>query len=289
MKKFTAIILSAAAVLSLASCGGNTVTENKTEDTLTVYTSFYAMADFAKEVGGDKVNVEILCPVGSEPHDFEPTASDMAKLTKADVFIYNGMDMEHWAESVAENLGNVTVVIASEGIEPGTVEYDPHIWLNPDKAHMEMENIAKGYIAADAENESYYREQLAACKEKTDALKAEMEDAAAGFKKKNIVTSHEAYSNLADALGIVALGVNNLDNSEDPTPTTMAKLEAFIKNNDIKYVFTEPLSSSAVMDTIAADTGCEVLTLDPFEGNAEGKGYFDVMYANLEALKTALN
>ena len=69
----------------------------------------------------------------------------------------------------------------------------------------------------------------------------------------------------------------------------MAEIEDFIKANDIKYVFTEPLSTSKIIQTIADDTGCEILTLDPFEGSTENKDYFAVMYENLEALKTALS
>ena len=69
----------------------------------------------------------------------------------------------------------------------------------------------------------------------------------------------------------------------------MAEVEMHIETNNIKYIFTEPLSTSKVIYTIAEDTGCEILTLDPFEGNLENKDYFTVMYENLEALKTALS
>ncbi|EKC63372.1 ABC transporter metal-binding lipoprotein, partial [human gut metagenome] len=67
-------------------------------------TSFYAMYDFAKTIGGDDIDLTNIVPTGTEPHDFEPTASDMAKLSEADIFIYNGVGMESWADKIIETL-----------------------------------------------------------------------------------------------------------------------------------------------------------------------------------------
>ena len=69
-----------------------------------VYTSFYAMYDFTKTIGGDDIDLTNIVPTGTEPHDFEPTASDMAKLSEADIFIYNGVGMESWADKIIETL-----------------------------------------------------------------------------------------------------------------------------------------------------------------------------------------
>ena len=101
MKKILPLI----ATLSLLLSACENVSEKSADsDKISVYTSFYAMYDFAKTIGGDKADVKVLCPVGTEPHDYEPTAADMAKLSQADVFIYNGMGMEHWTESIEDTL-----------------------------------------------------------------------------------------------------------------------------------------------------------------------------------------
>lgn len=277
----------------LAGCGGNNTVTTDTatdNDKLQVYTSFYAMYDFARMLGGDMVEIHNLCPTGSEPHEFEPTAQDMAKLSSADVFIYNGMGMEHWVDSVVSTLGgDVIIVEASEAIPNITESYDPHVWLDPENAYAQMQAIADSFADADPDNADYYENKLDECRVKIEELDNAFKEAAADFKSHDIITSHEAYFNLCNAYGLIQLAVNGVDNEEDPTPARMAEVEMHIETNNIKYIFTEPLSTSKVVDTIAADTGCEVLTLDPFEGNLENKDYFTVMYENLEALKTALS
>lgn len=293
MIKFFKTAAAAAAITVLASCGtqtSDTANSGNNGDKIQVYTSFYAMYDFAREIGGDMADIYIMCPAGSEPHDFEPTASDMAALTESDLFIYNGMGMEHWTESVTEALSGSDVIIveASANIPNVSENYDPHVWLDPENALAEMEAIADGFIEADPENKDYYSSRLDDCRSRIEQLDNDYKTAAAGFSSHNIVTSHDAYFNLCNAYGLIQFAVNGVDNSEDPTPTRMAEIIEFIKANDIKYVFNEPLSTSKILQSIADETGCELLTLDPFEGNTEDKSYFDVMYSNLESLKTAL-
>ncbi len=286
-------ILAAAAALSiLTSCGVSTDEPSDTgSDKIQVYTSFYAMYDLTRAIAGDSADVYNLCPTGSEPHDFEPTAAEMAELTDADVFIYNGMHMEPWTDSVSETLSGSDVIIveASADVPHVTENYDPHVWLDPENAYAQMEAIANALIQADPGNRGYYTARLEECRGKIDKLDDDYKTAVSGFSSHLIITSHEAYMNLCDAYGLIQTAVNGVDNSEDPTPTRMAEIEELINANNIKYIFTEPLSTSKIVETIAEDTGCDILVLDPFEGSTEDKDYFTVMYENLEALKTALS
>lgn len=123
MKKnlFTVTALAAAAALSFGSLNlaHAAETENTSSDKkLNVMASFYPMYDFAVKVGGDKVEVTNMVPAGTEPHDWEPAATDIKNLEDADVFIYNGAGMEHWTEDVLDSLENkdLKVVEASEGL-----------------------------------------------------------------------------------------------------------------------------------------------------------------------------
>ena len=116
---------------------------------------FFKKKPFAHRVGkpracpGDKADVYLLCPVGSEPHDFEPKTSDMAKLSKADVFIYNGMGMESWAEKTVQSLktDTLSVVEASKNIPYVTENEDAHVWLDPENAIYEMKNIKDAFAS----------------------------------------------------------------------------------------------------------------------------------------------
>lgn len=287
MKKISFMIpILSAAILSGCGAGNGQQDSGK----LQVYTSFYAMYDFARMIGGDMAEIHNICPVGSEPHDFEPTAQDMAGLSKADVFIYNGLGMEHWADSAAETLGDDTIIVEASSAVPNITENsDPHVWLDPENAIAELEAIADSFSRADPDNAQYYMENLGDYRDKAKELDWKFENASENFSSREIITSHDAYSTLCSAYDLVQIPINGVDNEEEPTPARMAEVETHIKENNIKYIFTEPLSTSKIIDTISADTGCGVLTLDPFEGNLDNKDYFTVMNENLEALKQALN
>ncbi len=286
MKKLSVFILALLQLVLSTACQST----NPNSDKLQVYTSFYAMYDFAKQIGGDKADIYLLCPPGQEPHDFEPTAHDIAKLSTADIFIYNGMGMEHWAKSVADMLSdNVTVIEASKYATHKVQNGDPHIWLNPKNAYEQGEAIADALIEKDPANKDYYKKNLKEYRQKINYLKQDLETARNMFRSHTIVVSHDAYANLCELLKITQISVSGKDNADEPTPQKMAEIEKYIKENNIKYIFTEPLGTSDIMKALAKDTGCEILALDPFEGNSENKDYFKVMYENIAALTQALN
>lgn len=285
-KNISAVILAISVLFSLAGCKTTAVISEKPQ----VYTSFYAMYDFTKQIAQDKADVYILCSTGQEPHDYEPTAKDISKLSDADILIYNGMGMEHWTDSVLNTLKNTDLlcVNTSDYAECITEENDPHIWLNPDNAYKQFEAIADALSQKDPDNTQFYEERLAEVKDKLDILNKDYNNTISEFSSRDIVVSHKAYANLCNAYSLNQIPINGISNSDDPTPMQMAEIEKYVLDNNIKYIFKEPLSSSSVVETIANDTSCGVLVLDPFEGNADGKDYFTVMYENLEALKTAL-
>lgn len=283
MKKFAVLVLS---LIFLVGCAPKI---EKNSDKMQVYTSFYAMYDFAKLIGGDRVDIELLCPVGSEPHDFEPKTSDMAKLTDADVFIYNGMGMESWAEDIAEELDDVTVVEASKDIPYVVENYDSHVWLNPQNALKEMENIKDAFCERDSKNADYYSENFALCERKINELVNSYREASKNFSDRNVVVAHAAYGYLCNAFNLNQTAVEGMYGEGGATPTAIAEAVNFIKINNIKYIFATSLQSGKTMETIAKETGAEILVLNPFEGDTDGKDYFTVMEENLISLKKALN
>ena len=146
----------------MAGCTGNT-SKKKSNGKIRITTSFYTMYDFAKKIGGDKVEVINLVPAGTEPHDWEPSTKDLIEMEKSDIFIYNGAGMEQWVDDVLESLDTeeLTSVEASKGIKllkdqdahehdhEHNSENDPHVWLDPQNAKYEMNKIKKALIKAD--------------------------------------------------------------------------------------------------------------------------------------------
>ena len=288
MKKLFIGLLTLIMSLSVMGCNKENTSES---DKVQVYTSFYAMYDFAKMIGGDMADIYMLCPPGQEPHEFEPTARDIANLTDSDIFIYNGMGMEHWADTVVEALKSSDVICINTAYNAPfiTDSNDPHVWLNPKNAYSQMNEICSAFVLADPKNAEYYKSNLDLCRGKIDTLINDYESAVDDFKSKDIIVSHDAYSNLCHAFGLNQIPLNGIDNHNDPSPARLAEVEAYIKDNGITHIFKEPLGTGTIVETIANDTATEILVLDPFEGNIEGKDYFTVMYENLNALITALS
>lgn len=282
------------------------------DEKLKVLASFYPMYDFAQKVGGDKVEVANMVPAGTEPHDWEPAATDIRQLEDADIFIYNGAGMEHWTEDVLSSLDNQDLVIveASKGLELMEGEaheheedeeehededdhdtgYDPHVWLNPLNAKAEMENIKNALVEADPENEAYYTENYEKYSVKFDQLDEKYREELADMKGKDIIVAHEAFGYLCNAYGLNQVGIEGLSPDSEPDPARMKEIIEFAKENQIKTIYFEELVSPKVAETIAEEIGAKTSVLNPLEGlNDEqlkaGEDYFSIMEENLTALK----
>ena len=277
---------------------------------LQVMASFYPMYDFARKIGGDYVSVTDMVPAGTEPHDWEPAAKDIAALENADVFVYSGAGLEYWAEDILQTLQNEALVTveASKGITLLTAEeegaheeddghdhgeYDPHVWLDPMKAKEEMANIRDAFSEADPAHAAEYVANYETCAEKLDALDTEYRETLAQCSKKEIVVSHEAFGYLCGAYDITQMGIEGLMPDSEPDPARMAEITDFVRAHEVRVIFSEELVSEKVAQTIAQETGAEVETLNPLEGLSEaelaaGADYFSVMEDNLAKLAAAL-
>ena len=333
MKKNLLTITTLAATAALSIGSFNLVYAAEAEKTtsdkkLNVMASFYPMYDFAVKVGGDKVEVTNMVPAGTEPHDWEPAATDIKNLEDADVFIYNGAGMEHWTEDVLDSLENkdLIVVEASKGLtllegkeeeededesadssseksedeeesdnsDSEEITYDPHVWLNPLNAEAEMENIKNAFVEADPENKDYYEKNYENYVEKFTQLDKDYREGLADTKSKNLITSHEAFGYLCQAYGLNQVGIEGLSPDSEPDASRMDEIIQFAKENDVKTIFFEELVSPKVSETIADEIGAKTAVLNPLEGLTDeeisaGEDYFSVMESNLKTLEEALN
>jgi zinc transport system substrate-binding protein len=274
--------------------GCNTTKTDSSDASLTVCTSFYAICDFAGEVGGDRVNVINMVPTGTEPHDWEPSAHDMLTISGADVLFYNGLGMESWVDSVKASISksDVEYVELSEGLSDEGLT-DPHVWLDPERAAAMTNKIADTLAEKDSENADYYRQRAEDFIGRLTELDEAYSQALAPYEGKSIVVSHEAYSYLCNRYGINQIAVEGVIPESEPSPEQMKNIINYIKENNIKYIFFEELLSPKVVNAISEETGATLLELNPFEGLEQedieaGEDYISVMYDNLENIKTAL-
>jgi zinc transport system substrate-binding protein len=270
---------------------------------LKVMASFYPLQYFASEVGGSRVEVVNVTPAGSEPHDYEPTPQDVAKLQDAKLVIVNGAGLEPWFDKIKEALKG-KVVIASEGLDlkKGVPEEgeedtgdmkDPHVWLNPILAKSLVDKILAGFVSADPGNKTVYEQNAQNLKERLDTLDQSFREGLTTCIKKDFITSHAAFAYLASQYGLNQVSISGISPEEEPSAQQLAEVADFARKNDVKYIFFETLVSPKLSETIASEIGAKTLVLDPIEGLSDdditqGKNYFTVMESNLNNLQTAL-
>lgn len=286
MKKIFILAL----LIALTGCGSAPV---KTSNKPQIYTSFYAVYDFVSEVGGDKVDVHNLVPSGTEPHDWEPSSKDMLNLNSADVLFYNGLGMESWIDKVKGAVNREKPQYVELGKDFDQSKHDPHIWLDPKNVVTISNKIYETLSALDPSNQAYYKENLDNFTGELNALNKEFETQLSDVKSKKIVVSHEAYSYLCSAYGLEQTAIDGISADSEPSPAKMKEIADYIKANNIKYIFYEELVSPKVAQSLAQETGVELLPLNPFEGLEQeeidnGENYISVMEQNLENIVKAL-
>mgnify|MGYP000028086739 FL=1 len=304
MKKVGLIFVSISALL-LGACGNSTASE---DGKLNIVTTFYPVYEFTKQVAGDEANVDLLVKAGTEVHDYEPSARDIARIQEADVFVYENENMETWVHDVEESIdtSKVSVIRATEGmlLLPGSEEgedydhseeghshaYDPHVWLSPTRAITLVETIRDSLVAKYPEKKDTFETNAAAYIEKLDALDTKYSETLSAAKQKYFVTQHTAFAYLALDYGLRQVSITGVAADEDSTPSRLAELTDYINEYGIKYIYFEENASKSVAETLANETGVQLDVLNPLESLTDedmknGKDYISVMEDNLTALE----
>lgn len=253
------------------------------------------MADFTRQIGGDLLQVDTLIADGVEPHDWEPTAKDLTKLGNARLFVYNG-GVENWARPALEAVKDkqVASVEAGKGLfDEKATHVDPHVWLSPRKAVLEVAAITAALVQADPEHAAVYKKNSEAYQEKLLQLDQRLTELAAKAPQKLFVTTHAAFGHLAEDYGLQQVAIMGISPDAEPTPADLKNLISTIKDNQVKYVFFETLVSPRIAQIVAEASGAETLVLDPLEGLSEagrnnGDDYLKIMTRNIDNLELAL-
>ncbi|MEH7307774.1 metal ABC transporter substrate-binding protein [Neobacillus drentensis] len=307
MKRLLCPIIIFLLILSGCSNAEQTKGEKIKEGTkkLQIVTTFYPMYYFTQKVAGSSANVELLIPNGAEPHDWEPTAKDMAKIQDADMFIYNSRYFESWTEKVLKSINdpNLTVVEASKGIElmnaleseeqhhgDHASSKDPHVWLSPVLAQQEVDTITQALEKQDPSNKNQYEKNADKFKSQLADLDHLYKETIDKAKKKEFVTQHAAFGYLAKQYGLTQIPIAGLSPDVEPTLGKLKELAEVTKKKNVKVIYFEGLTSSKVAQTLANEIGAKTEVLNPLEGltkedQEKGLDYIDVMKENLETLK----
>lgn len=276
----------------VAGCGGQ---QSADKNKLQVAASFYPMAEFASAVGGQHVQVTCLVPDGAEPHDWEPSPKDLTRLGRAQVFVYNGM-VEPWAQQALDALSERKIVPLEAGHDlfARGGKQDPHVWVSPKKAIIEVQRITEVLCEVDAKHTDDYKANSRAYIAKLEQLDKKLAAVAQKAPRKVFVTAHAAFGHLAADYGLRQLSVAGISAEAEPTPGDLQRLIATVKREKVRYVFFETLTDPKIAKLVAQETGAQTAVLDPLEGldeegRKQGLDYLKIMEQNIANLEKALN
>jgi len=281
---------------SIAVFGTNTPQQITSTDNskLQVISSFNPLYEFSQNVGQEKVDATLLVPTGVEPHDWEPTIKDVQKMQNTDLIIINGIGFENWVDDLVETGYSGTIVDTSDGIlikthkeEHNHNEGDPHIWLNPVYAKIQVQNIANAFSKSDSSNDQYYQSNAAKYIKELDILDSKIRTELSDCKN-DFIAFHDAFSYFAEEYN---LNQHTIISSNDPhgeiTAKTLENIITTAKKLNINVIFAEESVNTRTSEIIANEIDGKVLVLSPLEVVSDGT-YISRMTENLDNLKEAL-
>ena len=286
---------------------------------MTVTTTIYPLYSIAKEIGADKIKLQNLIPFGVEAHGFDPTPTDMAKLSKSDIFITSSDSMEPWKDKIVKSLKiEQKVFDMSEYVKLRTIQeendehledekdkkehkhehehdgFDPHYWVSLNNYILMTETITKLFIEKDSTNKDFYIQNSNNYLAKVKALKEKYDLSMATCTNKKILVNHDAFGYFADDYEVKQYSISGMSPEDKPSAKQIADLIDLVKNERINTVFFEEFASPKVAQTIAKAANVKIDTLRPAENiskeeNKKGYGYLQIMEENLEKLKFAMD
>ena len=286
---------------------------------LQVVTSANFLYEFTQNIGNEMIDVTLLVPMGVDPHDWEPTIRDTERLQKSDMIIINGIGYEHWIGSL-ELTGIAGILVdTSNGIstldsikydeekhdddakEDGHDEHteedghdernhgalDPHIWLNPVYAQLQVKNIANALSNSDPTNKNYYQSNAAIYNQELNLLDTKIRTELSGCTT-DFITFHDAFSYFSKEYGLTQHTIiSSTDSHGEVTLQTLENIISLARELNIKVIFAEESTSTKTSQVIADEIGGKVLVLSPLEIVSD-ETYVEKMTQNLENLKDAL-
>ena len=222
------------------------------------------VADFATNVGGDRVRVTSLFKPNVDPHDYEPSPADIDTIARADLVLENGAGLESWLHDTVTSSGfGGPVVDTSQGVRLRQVggEPDPHIWQNPRNAQVMAANIERALAKAEPADAGVFQANLDAYTKQLHALDAEVQRQIDGLANKKLVTNHDAFGYYIDRYGLQFVGsiIPSFDTSAELSGRDIRDLVAKIKATKVKAVFSETSLPPKTAETIASEGGVKVV------------------------------
>ena len=315
MKKIVALILA----LSVILCGCSYKKQSeyvKSNEKLNIITTIFPQYDFVRQIAGDKVNLHMLIPPGSESHTFEPTPKDIINIQNCDIFIYAGGENDEWVRNIISSINSNTKFISLiddiippmeqqhiEGMQDTHEhskehhkEYDEHVWTSPVNAQIISKYICDTLCEMDEKNADYYKDNYASYSVKLGELDSKVKNILKDAKRNYIIFGDRfPIRYFTEQYGIKYYAAFPGCAAEvEPSPKTLIFLTDKIREENVPVVFYREFSNKKVATILSEETGAKMLlfhsahsiTSEEFKN---GITYIDIMTKNINNLAEALN
>ena len=294
------------ALLFLAGCGS---APQSGDSAVSVLASTSFLADIAQNVAGDRLAVESLLPIGADPHAYQAAPADVSKIAESDVLILNGIEYEHFIESLLENAGGERLVIeATEGLTPHAMDEhaegdedhaheagDPHMWLDPNLVIAYVENIRDGLSEADPEGADTYKANagayIAQLRELDAFIREQVETIPA--ERRLLVTNHETFGYFAGRYGFTVVDtiLPSFSSEAGASAREVASAIDAVKTSGAPAIFLGEVENADLAEQIANETGVKVvdgLYLETLTDGPPAATYIEMMKYNVTQIVEGL-
>lgn len=313
MKKIIAVLVTFFLIIGIIFVAlGNTKNNTQTNGKIAVVTSLFPEYDFVKQIGKERVNVQILLPPGAESHTYEPTPKDIVNINEADMFVFTSDIMEPWADKIANSIDSDTKIVqAAKNIDLIEIEhhhdeedeeeheahkYDSHVWLNPQYAIKIVENITEELCEISPKDAEYFKDNAKLYIEELKKLDKEIEETITNSKKHKLVFGGEfAYIYFINRYGLeYATAYDGCGEGAEPSVAKIKEIVDTMNNEKIPVIFYQELSTGKIANMIADETNAKALLFHTAHNVTSkdlenGVTYVSLMKDNLENIKQALN
>ncbi len=283
----------------------------RAQDKIKVIASFSILADFVRNVGGERVEVQTLVGPNGNAHVYAPSPADAKKVADAKVVFVNGLGFEGWLDRLVKASGTkATIVVATKGVRPrqrgsddGDHDHDhghdhgradPHAWQSVANAKIYVGNIRDALIAIDPAGKSVYEANAAAYTAKLDALEREVKETVARIPadRRTVVTNHDSFGYFENAYGINFTAPQGVSTEAEASAKDVAAIIRSIRARKAAAVFLENVTDPRLLKQISSETGAKIggtLYSDALtDRNGEAPSYVDLIRHNLKQLAGAL-
>jgi zinc/manganese transport system substrate-binding protein len=276
-------------------------------DRVKVVATFSIVADFVRNVGGERLEVVTLVGPDGDAHVYSPSPADSRRLADAKLVVANGLNFEGWISRLIKASGTrARIIEAASGVQPlrgeggghgrghaHAAHADPHAWQSVENAKRYVRNIRDGLIAVDPAGRPDYEANAAAYLARLDELEHEVRDAVARIppERRRLISSHDAFGYFEKAYGIDFVAPHGVSTEAEASAKDVARIIRQIRTENIKAVFLENISDPRLIERIAKETGARLggkLYSDALSAaGGPAATYIDMMRHNIRTISAA--